>query len=457
MGRHPAGRDAARQERLRRVPRPAAAGVKTPVIIADGHAARCRQGAGAEARRPMTTSPSPSRWRNCWRASRCSCGAPPRRRAGAPQVPLRRHCPRPAHHRGTRAGALLDLRRASSCCSSTSPSTAARPQREQLLNDVWGYRSMPSTRTVDVHVAWLRQKIEPNPRHPQYISRFTGSGTSRRFDVAGSRGPTSRMLPPLDRLLQDRARTATASLAGRPPSTGCTRANASRCSSRSPWATASSTRHGSTSPSSKSRCSNAGASSRPRRWGYRFGPAAGLSVASWSTAWPRRRANIARFMSTAAAALRAGQRRARVQHAVRGLPRAVGLQRLVPVDRLGAGVVALSHWFGRKERGTRYGIWTPATASGEGITFAGTAALVARGGRRGVLGPGLVCVLAALVLYHTIADRPRRSGCRRSASTKASRSRGGASIGTFQRQVITHPGVWMLAAANAFSASPGMA
>jgi two-component system alkaline phosphatase synthesis response regulator PhoP len=48
--------------------------------------------------------------------------------------------------------------------------------REQLLNDVWGYHSMPSTRTVDVHVAWLRQKIEPSPRHPQYIITVHGLG-----------------------------------------------------------------------------------------------------------------------------------------------------------------------------------------------------------------------------------------------------------------------------------------
>jgi len=48
--------------------------------------------------------------------------------------------------------------------------------REQLLNDVWGYHSMPSTRTVDVHVAWLRQKIEPNPRRPQYILTVHGLG-----------------------------------------------------------------------------------------------------------------------------------------------------------------------------------------------------------------------------------------------------------------------------------------
>ena len=38
--------------------------------------------------------------------------------------------------------------------------------RDELLNEVWGYNAMPSTRTVDVHVAWLRQKIEDNPRHP---------------------------------------------------------------------------------------------------------------------------------------------------------------------------------------------------------------------------------------------------------------------------------------------------
>src|SRR6185436_13211315 len=41
--------------------------------------------------------------------------------------------------------------------------------REELLNEVWGYNAMLSTRTVDVHVAWLRQKIEFNPRYPQYI------------------------------------------------------------------------------------------------------------------------------------------------------------------------------------------------------------------------------------------------------------------------------------------------
>jgi two-component system alkaline phosphatase synthesis response regulator PhoP len=48
--------------------------------------------------------------------------------------------------------------------------------RDKLLDEVWGYDAMPSTRTVDVHVAWLRQKIEPNPRHPQFILTVHGLG-----------------------------------------------------------------------------------------------------------------------------------------------------------------------------------------------------------------------------------------------------------------------------------------
>jgi len=48
--------------------------------------------------------------------------------------------------------------------------------REELLTEVWGYHSMPSTRTVDVHVAWLRQKLEPNVRVPQYILTVHGLG-----------------------------------------------------------------------------------------------------------------------------------------------------------------------------------------------------------------------------------------------------------------------------------------
>jgi two-component system alkaline phosphatase synthesis response regulator PhoP len=48
--------------------------------------------------------------------------------------------------------------------------------RDELLNEVWGYNAMPSTRTVDVHIAWLRQKLESNPRRPEHIHTIHGLG-----------------------------------------------------------------------------------------------------------------------------------------------------------------------------------------------------------------------------------------------------------------------------------------
>jgi len=41
--------------------------------------------------------------------------------------------------------------------------------RDQLLDEVWGYRSTPVTRTVDNHIARLRQKIEQDPSEPRHI------------------------------------------------------------------------------------------------------------------------------------------------------------------------------------------------------------------------------------------------------------------------------------------------
>lgn len=48
--------------------------------------------------------------------------------------------------------------------------------RDVLLDAVWGYDAMPTTRTVDVHIAWLRQKLEENPRHPKFIQTVHGLG-----------------------------------------------------------------------------------------------------------------------------------------------------------------------------------------------------------------------------------------------------------------------------------------
>jgi len=80
----------------------------------------------------------------------------------------------------TKSGAPLDLSaREFQLLKYFIEHRGATVTREELLNEVWGYNAMPSTRTVDVHVAWLRQKIEPNPKHPQYI--VTVHGTGYRF------------------------------------------------------------------------------------------------------------------------------------------------------------------------------------------------------------------------------------------------------------------------------------
>jgi len=52
--------------------------------------------------------------------------------------------------------------------------------REQILNEIWGYDYAGDTRTVDVHVRWLREKIEDHPAKPTRL--ITIRGTGYRFD-----------------------------------------------------------------------------------------------------------------------------------------------------------------------------------------------------------------------------------------------------------------------------------
>jgi two-component system, OmpR family, response regulator len=48
--------------------------------------------------------------------------------------------------------------------------------REQLLEKVWGYDFAGDTRTVDVHIRWLRQKIENDPANPLHLLTVRGTG-----------------------------------------------------------------------------------------------------------------------------------------------------------------------------------------------------------------------------------------------------------------------------------------
>jgi two-component system, OmpR family, response regulator len=48
--------------------------------------------------------------------------------------------------------------------------------REQLLEKVWGYDFAGDTRTVDVHMRWLRQKLESDPANPKHLLTVRGTG-----------------------------------------------------------------------------------------------------------------------------------------------------------------------------------------------------------------------------------------------------------------------------------------
>lgn len=53
--------------------------------------------------------------------------------------------------------------------------------RDELLEAVWQYQPGVSSRTIDVHVAWLRQKLEDNPGNPRHI--HTARGVGYRFSA----------------------------------------------------------------------------------------------------------------------------------------------------------------------------------------------------------------------------------------------------------------------------------
>jgi two-component system alkaline phosphatase synthesis response regulator PhoP len=63
--------------------------------------------------------------------------------------------------------------------------------RNELLDKVWGADAMPSARTVDVHVACLRRKLEADPRRPDLILTVHGRGY---IFMGASRPPASLTL-----------------------------------------------------------------------------------------------------------------------------------------------------------------------------------------------------------------------------------------------------------------------
>ncbi|NTW01799.1 MAG: response regulator transcription factor [Oscillochloris sp.] len=58
--------------------------------------------------------------------------------------------------------------------------------RDLLLERVWGLDFIGDSRTVDVHIRWLREKIEPDPARPRYIQTVRGVGY--RFEAPDNQG-----------------------------------------------------------------------------------------------------------------------------------------------------------------------------------------------------------------------------------------------------------------------------
>ena len=58
--------------------------------------------------------------------------------------------------------------------------------RSELLREIWGYPTEPTTRAVDYAIKRLRRKLEADPHNPRYITTVHGDGYSLTFDEADS-------------------------------------------------------------------------------------------------------------------------------------------------------------------------------------------------------------------------------------------------------------------------------
>ena len=140
-------------------------------------------------------------------------------------------------------------------------------------------------------------------------------------------------------------------------------------------------------------------------------------------------------------------------------------------------VVAISHWFSVRERGTMYGIWSIAHSVGEGLTFVVTALVVgALGWRYGFLSAGISCMIMAVLMYIFLADRPQtyglphveeykrkyakkrevdepsqNEGKENKSETSSDKSSGGKkrSIWEQQLEVVKNPAIWVLGLSSA--------
>jgi two-component system OmpR family response regulator len=82
-----------------------------------------------------------------------------------------------ARHKASLSGAVLELApKEFDLLAFLARNKGLVFSREQLLEKVWGYDYAGDSRTVDVHIRWLRQKIEVDPAQPKYLITVRGTG-----------------------------------------------------------------------------------------------------------------------------------------------------------------------------------------------------------------------------------------------------------------------------------------
>jgi DNA-binding response OmpR family regulator len=85
-----------------------------------------------------------------------------------------------------KAGAILEMSRKEfgilRCLASRAGGVVTR---DELLDEVWGVDSYPTTRTVDNHMSMIRAKIEDNPAEPKYLLTVHGVGYKLIVDESG--------------------------------------------------------------------------------------------------------------------------------------------------------------------------------------------------------------------------------------------------------------------------------
>ena len=115
-----------------------------------------------------------------------------------------------------------------------------------------------------------------------------------------------------------------------------------------------------------------------------------------------------------------------------------------------SSVVSITHWFGGKERGTFYGMWSTSHNIGEAITFVAIAVLItAFGWQSGFYLAGILGIAMSLIIWKFLYERPEVYGLPRIYQDQP-REEQSKSVGQKQWDVIRNPAVWVLALASAF-------